>query len=102
MSESTSLRKTYKYKLQPTPEQVQCFAQTVRFCRELYNAGLQERRDAWRMQHVSLNRIAQNAELPGVKEVRPEGALIHSQVLQDVMMRLDRTWKRVLPACPEW
>ncbi|HEY7123111.1 MAG TPA: transposase [Ktedonobacterales bacterium] len=93
MNESSTTRKTYKYKLRPTPEQAACFAQTVRFCRELYNAGLQERRDAWRMQHVSLNRMAQNAELPGVKEVRPEGARIHSQVLQDVMMRLDRAFK---------
>jgi putative transposase len=92
MSEATT-RKTYKYKLQPTPEQAECFAETVRFCRELYNAGLQERRDAWRMQRVSLTRISQNAELPGVKEVRPEGALIYSQVLQDVLMRLDRAFE---------
>jgi hypothetical protein len=48
------------------------------------------------MQRVSLTRIAQNAELPGVKEVREDAVLIHSQVWQNVMLPLDRTWKRVL------
>jgi putative transposase len=92
MAEAT-VRKTYKYKLLPIPKQEHRFALTLRFCRELYNAALQERRDAWRMQHVSITRSQQQAALPGVKEVRPEGAESAAQVLQDVVLRLDRTFK---------
>jgi putative transposase len=40
------VRKTFKYKLLPTPEQEQTMAFVLRRCRELYNAALQERRDA--------------------------------------------------------
>jgi len=38
--------KTFKYKLLPTDEQEQKMAFVLRRCRELYNAALQERRDA--------------------------------------------------------
>jgi hypothetical protein len=39
MDEQT-VRKTFKYKVKPTPEQGQAMAFVVRRCRELYNAGL--------------------------------------------------------------
>src|SRR5260370_24054368 len=88
-----SVRKTFKYKLQPTSKQEQAMEFVVRRCRELYNAGLQERRDAWRMRGVSLTAASQSAQLPEIKEVRPEYQDIHSQVLQDVLARLDRAFQ---------
>ena len=41
-----TVRKTFKYKLKPTPQQERVMAFVVRRCRELYNAGLQERKVA--------------------------------------------------------
>jgi putative transposase len=41
------VRKTYTYKLKPTPAQEQAMEFVVRRCRELYNAALQERKEAW-------------------------------------------------------
>jgi putative transposase len=87
------IRKTFKYKILPTDEQEQKMAFVLRRCRELYNAALQERRDAWQKCHTSITRAQQSAELPGVKEVRPEYHDIHSQVLQDVLTRLDRAFQ---------
>jgi putative transposase len=40
------VRKTFKYKLKLTPEQERALAFVLRRCRELYNAALQERREA--------------------------------------------------------
>jgi len=65
----------------------------VRRCRELYNAALQERREAWQKCGVSVTEASQSAQLPAIKEVRPEYRDIHSQVLQDVLMRLDRAFQ---------
>ena len=65
----------------------------LRRCCELYNAGLQERRDAWRMCRVSITLAQQSAQLPEIKDVRPEYADIASQVLQDALTRLDRTFQ---------
>ena len=60
---------------------------------ELYNAALQERRDAWQKCHKSITCSHQSTELPTIKEVRPEYHDIHSQVLQDVLTRLDRAFQ---------
>ena len=92
MNEPT-VRKTFKYKLQPTAEQEGTLAFVLRRCRELYNAGLQERRDAWHMCGVSITAASQSAQLPDIKEVRPEYREVHSQVLQDVLTRLDRAFQ---------
>jgi len=93
MNEQT-VRKTFKYKLKPTPQQEQAMASVARRCRELYNAAFQERRDAWQKCGVSVNEAMQSAQLPAVKEARPEYREIHSQVLQDVLTRLDRAFQR--------
>jgi putative transposase len=93
--QSVTVRKTYTYKLVPTAEQEQeqALAFVVRRCRELYNAGLEERRDAWRKCGVSITAASQSAQLPAIKEVRPEYRDMHSQVLQDVLTRLDRAFQ---------
>jgi putative transposase len=87
------IRKTSKYKLKPTPEQERTIAFVMRRCRELYNAALQERRDAWQKCGVSVTEAQQSAQLPDIKGVRPEYRDIHSQVLQDVLTRLDRAFQ---------
>jgi putative transposase len=88
-----SLRKTFKYKLKPTPTQEQAMGFVLRRCRELYNAALQERTQAWQKCGVSITAASQSAQLPDIKEVRPEYREVHSQVLQDVLTRLDRAFQ---------
>ena len=91
--QTVTVRKTFKYKLQPTAEQEGTLAFVLRRCRELYNAGLQERRDAWQKRGVSVTAASQSAQLPAIKDVRPEYREVHSQVLQDVLTRLDRAFQ---------
>jgi putative transposase len=90
---TATVRKTYKYKLQPTAAQERALELVVRRCRELYNAGLQERRDAWHKCGVSLTAAGQSAQLPAIKDVRPEYRDVHSHVLQDVLTRLERAFQ---------
>jgi hypothetical protein len=42
---------------------------------------------------VSVTAAQQSAQLPDIKEVRPKYRDIHSQVLQDVLTRLDRAFQ---------
>jgi putative transposase len=58
-----------------------------------YNAALEERREAWQKCGVSVTEAQQSAQLPAIKGVRPEFRDIHSQVLQDVLARLDRAFQ---------
>src|SRR6476661_8991132 len=87
------IRKTCKYKLKPTPEQERRMAFVLPRCRELYNAALQERREAWRKCGVNITEASQSGQLAAIKEVRPEYRDIHSHVLQDVLTRLDRAFQ---------
>jgi putative transposase len=91
--ERDNLRKTFKYRLKPTPAQERAMAFGVRRGRELDNAALQERRDAWQKCGVRITRAMQSAQSPGIKDIRPEYRDIHSQVLQDVLTRLDRAFQ---------
>jgi putative transposase len=87
------MRKTFRYRLYPTKAQVETLEHQLELCRELYNAALQERRDAWRIGRVSLGFNAQSAQLPAIKAERPEMAGIYSQVLQAVLHRVDKNFQ---------
>src|SRR5215469_8850929 len=88
-----SVRKSYKYKLKPTAEQERKLAATLWHCRDLYNAGLEQRIWAYRKCGVTVTHAQQEAELPSIRAAFPEYAAIHSQVLQDVLTRLDRAYQ---------
>jgi putative transposase len=85
--------KTFKYKLKPTPQQAQVLEEVMCRCRELYNAGLEERKAAWEKSGISVTFAMQSAQLPAIKAVRPEYHDINAQVLQDVLHRLDRAFQ---------
>jgi putative transposase len=86
------VRKTFKYQLVPTPEQGRMLESVMWRCRELYNAGLQERKAAWEKCRVCVSFAVQSAQLPAIQAVRPEYAEINAQVLQDVLHRLDKAF----------
>ena len=87
------MNKTFRYRLYPTNKQHTMLNEWLALCCETYNAALQERRDAYRIAGISIGYAHQCAELPACKEVRPELALVHSQVLQDVLKRVDRAFE---------
>src|SRR5215467_11760367 len=86
-------RKTFKYKLKPTLSQERMLDRTLMLCRQVYNAAIGERREAWQKCGVSIGYFQQKAQLPGIKEALPEYAEVHSQVLQDVVQRVDRAFQ---------
>src|SRR5882724_11330762 len=86
-----SLRnKMYRYRLYPTKDQVGKLEWILRRSKELYNAALEERTAAYKMCGVSITYALQNGQLPEIKEDRPEYQEIYSQVLQDVLQRIDK------------
>jgi putative transposase len=87
------VRKTYKYKLMPTPTQERELRRVLGLCRWLYNTALEQRIIAWQRARVSISRFQQEAELKDIRAEMPEYAAIHSHVLQDVLARLDKTYQ---------
>ena len=85
--------KAFKYRLYPTKAQKAVLNEQLRLCRNLYNAALQERRDAYRKCGVSVSAYDQKKSLPEIKAALPEYSGVYSQVLQDVILRLDKAFK---------
>lgn len=91
--------KAYKYKLRPTKKLAKVLESILDICRETYNAALQERRDAYKFQQqfsvtTRINFYSQDQQLPQIKPIRDDVASIYSQVLQDVLHRVDKSFKR--------
>ena len=84
--------RVYRYRLYPTRAQEATLHETLVRLRELYNAALQERRDAYRKFGVSVGCAAQQKAIKFVREVRPEYGAIHSHLMQDALTRLDRAY----------
>src|SRR5215468_3940169 len=91
--EPQTVRKTYKYKLKPTPQQERELGRVLGLCRWLYNTALEQRILAYQRRRVSVSRFEQEAELKDIRAEMPEYAAIHSHVLQDVLARLDKTYQ---------
>jgi putative transposase len=92
------MRKTFKYRLYPTAAQQELLrGQLSEACR-LYNAALQERRDAYRSHKKSLNYYDQANQL---KEIRANGdlALANYHCCQDVLKRIDKAFKAFFRRC---
>lgn len=93
-----SRERTYDYRLYPTATQGTLLMLTCESLRELYNAGLQERIEAWSKQAVRVTERMQSAQLPDIRRMRPSYAAISAQVMQDAIGRLEHAfqdfWRR--------
>jgi putative transposase len=85
--------KTFVYKLRPTPAQVAILTETVETCRHLYNHALGERKAAYEQRGETIGFARQSANLPALKDASPDLRNVHSQVLQDVLHRVDRAFQ---------
>jgi putative transposase len=92
MDEQT-VRKTYRYKLRPTPEQERELGLVLGLCRRFYNTALEQRITAWQRARISVSRYEQEAELKAIRAEFPQYAAIHSHILRDVLARLDKTYQ---------
>jgi putative transposase len=98
--EQQSVRKTFKYRLTPTPPQEQALETVLSRCWTLYNVALEQRKTWWQREQCSQGKSAthyqQQAELPDLKAACPEYAEVNAQVLQDVILRVERTYQAFL------
>lgn len=86
--------KSFKFRVYPTQKQEKVLLQTLFSCFKLYNTALQHRRDAYKsFANKSVSYKDQQNELPKLKDEFSEYTNIHSQVLQNVLHRVDLAFK---------
>jgi len=86
-------RKAFKYRLYPTQPQLRDLDRTLMLCRHLYNAALQERREAYKKAGKTVGFYEQKRYLSEIRTELPEYKGVHSQVLQNVIERVDKAFQ---------
>ena len=87
------IRKSFQFRLRPTKKQRRILESQLDGCRWLYNQLLEQRKLGFEELDVSLTKYQQSMFLPELKEDKPELKQIHSQVLQNVVDRLDKAFQ---------
>jgi len=86
------MKRAYKYRIYPNREQEEKLAKTLNTCRILYNHMLAERRDKYGNDGRSPSFYEQKRGLVNTKNTNHYLQDVHSQVLQDVTLRIDRAF----------
>lgn len=87
------MKRAYKMRAYPTKQQACRSNALLAVHCELYNAALQERRDAWSMAKESISFYTQSAQLSDVRLARPDVALGSASAQQRTLLRLDRSFQ---------
>jgi putative transposase len=86
------VRRAYVFRLRPTARQHVALAACVDSHRELYNAALQERRDAWANSKTRIDYGDQSAQLTEIRSLRPDQAVWSFSSQQATLRRLNKAF----------
>jgi putative transposase len=86
------MRRTYGFRLRPTARQHLALSGCLESHRELYNAALQERRDAWTHSKTQVQYGAQSAQLTDIRRLRPDVGVWSFSSQQATLRRLNKAF----------
>ncbi|MCJ7443018.1 MAG: transposase [Methanotrichaceae archaeon] len=93
------MRSAYKFRIYPTKQQAETLDDTLDFCRQLWNLALADRKTIYELEGKTRSYEDQAALLTQEKTKYPELKQVFSQVLQEVLRRLqtafDNFFRRV-------
>ncbi len=81
------MRRAYKFRAYPTRPQEGRSGALLRDHCDLYNAALEERREAWRKRKVPVFYGTQSAQLKEIRRADPDGQGRHSFTAQQQTLR---------------
>src|SRR2546425_11119834 len=85
--------KMFQYRIFPTKKQEKKLNDTLEECRWLYNHLLEMRKTAYERDAISLTCFQQQYTFPVLKQERPSLSGVHSQILQNVAVRIGLGFK---------
>lgn len=93
------MRRAYKFRLYPTSGQASRAAQCLRDHQRLYNAALEERREAWKRRKVSVRYGQQSAQLKDIRALDPDQSRWSFSSQQATLRRLDKAMSAFYRRC---
>lgn len=86
------MRRAYKFRIYPTSGQATKAAQCLREHQQLYNAALEERREAWTRCRRTIQYGDQSAQLCDIRRVSPDQGRWSFSSQQATLRRLDKAF----------
>lgn len=94
------MRRSYKFLMRPTAGQARMLGECLEDTRQLYNAALEERREAWRMRKMSVTVCSQGSQLKDIRAADPEQYERWAYSCEKaVIRRLDRAFRAFYRRC---
>lgn len=93
------MTKAFKYRIYPKKSQQSILRKQLEQCRWLYNHLLEQRKTAFEERKESLSCFGQQRTYKQLKADRPSLSTVHSQVLQNVAVRIDLAFKAFFRRC---
>jgi putative transposase len=87
------VRRSYKFLLRPTCKQADALAACLEDVRVLYNAALEERREAWRMGRHRITYYDQSPQLKEIRAADPSYLRWSFECERSALRRLDRAFQ---------
>ena len=85
--------RTYQYRIRTSVQGYDHLDEVLHMCKTLYNAALQERRDAYRMNRISRSYLDQQAQFTLIRRDLPEWKAISLLIGRGVLRRIDRAFQ---------
>ncbi len=92
--EETEFLLTYKFRAYPSSLLEYKMENWLYILHNLYNHAIEERKRAWKDEKKSITYSDQQNSLPKLKQKDPSLKLVHSQVLQDCLRRVDNAFQK--------
>jgi putative transposase len=97
--EARPVRRAYKFRIYPTTGQASRAAQCLRAHQRMYNAALEERREAWKRRKVSIRYGQQSAQLRDIRAFDADQARWSFSSQQATLRRLDQAMAAFYRRC---
>lgn len=93
------VRRSYKFLMRPTSKQAAALAACLEDTRQLYNAALEERREAWRMSRNRVTFYSQDAQLKEIRAADPDYRRWAFSCERSTLRRLDHAFQAFYRRC---
>lgn len=91
--------RSYKLRLNPTAKQRVSLEGILALSCDLYNAALQERRDAWNIRRENISCYHQFGELTEIRAIDPDIKAVSADIAREPLRRVDRAFQSFFRRC---
>jgi putative transposase len=85
-------KRSFKYRIYPTKVQLERLNNALFLLRDFYNAALQERRDAWKLNRKHISVYDQAGQISDIRRLNTDYMSVQARTLEQTLRQLDKAF----------